>query len=153
MMKKKTYSTYSSYSQLFSWHKFLTIIHMEALPNLDDAKIAESKGDIDKAIILYEKAIRTGCADENCFKRLMILYRKQRRYKEELAVIKKGIALFAKKLVKKTPASARLKKLSKAFGQKTGLLDKKGQQLFMPEPLISWQKRALLVQKKISGNK
>ena len=59
-----------------------------------DAQGAEQDNHIDKAIQLYEQNIKEDYADEFAFERLMILYRKEKEYKEELRVIRRGIEVF-----------------------------------------------------------
>jgi len=59
-----------------------------------DAQRAEQDNHIDKAIQLYEQNIKEDYADEFAFERLMILYRKEKEYKEELRVIRRGIEVF-----------------------------------------------------------
>src|ERR1044072_8346321 len=57
-------------------------------------KEAEEAGDMNKAIRFYEQNIREDYADKFAFERLMIIYRQQKEYKDELRVIKRGIEVF-----------------------------------------------------------
>src|SRR4051812_37388647 len=51
------------------------------------AEEAEDKEALDEAIKFYEQAIKAGPSHELPYTRLMIIYRKQKNYKEELTVI------------------------------------------------------------------
>src|SRR5215510_7227448 len=59
---------------------------------------AEEAGDFNKAARFYEQNIREDYADKLAFERLMIIYRKQKDYKDELRVIKRGIEVFQKNM-------------------------------------------------------
>ena len=49
-----------------------------------EARQAELDNDLNRAVTLYEKNIREDYADEFSFERLMIIYRKQKEYENEL---------------------------------------------------------------------
>ena len=61
------------------------------------AREAEEDGDLNKAVRFYEQNIREDYADKFAFERLMIIYRKDKEYKNELRVIKEGLK-FSKKI-------------------------------------------------------
>ena len=117
-------------------------------------------GDIDRAITLYEKNIKKGLADSFPFDRLLVIYRKQKRYKDELRVINKGIEVFTglierqqQELLKNSTNKSQLKRLSNLFGKKVGLVNKKGDDLYMPEPVKRWMKRKEVVKNKLKKYK
>ena len=119
---------------------------------------AEAQGDFDKAISLYEQNIKEPVVEQFAYDRLMILYRKQKAYKEELRVIKKGIQVFkeqGKQVLKNNIARKKnkteLEKLSNAFMKGTGLIDRKGNETHIPEPINKWMKRQVVVEKRIKG--
>ena len=58
---------------------------------IDKAKYAESDNDIEQAATLYEQARKADPANQYPYDRLMIIYRKLKKYKEELRVINEGI--------------------------------------------------------------
>src|SRR5688500_264879 len=68
--------------------KNIQAIHTE---KLNAARTAEEQGDLEKAIRLYEDLISLNYRDPYPFNRLMIIYRKEKRYKDELRVINTGI--------------------------------------------------------------
>ena len=124
---------------------------IEEAANNQSAAEAEANGDIDRAITLYEKNIKKGLADSFPFDRLLVIYRKQKRYKDELRVINKGIEVFTgliekqqQELLKNSTNKSQLKRLSNLFGKKVGLVNKKGDDLYMPEPVKRWMKRSSL---------
>ena len=58
------------------------------------AKETETNGDPEQAAELYEQVIKDEHADEFPYDRLMVIYRKLKRYKDELRVINSGIKSF-----------------------------------------------------------
>ncbi|HYE53290.1 MAG TPA: hypothetical protein VD996_00550, partial [Chitinophagaceae bacterium] len=90
-------------------------------------RAAELNGDTDEAIRIYEENIKQGYPDPHAFNRLMILYRKQKRYKDELRVIKRGIKVFSedydkhrKKLLSSAGNKRQVQQLSEALMKKSG---------------------------------
>jgi hypothetical protein len=117
---------------------------------------AEAQDNAEAAIKLYEENIKEGYPDPFAFDRLMVLYRKLKRYKDELRVIKRGIRVFTDANEKRRKGmfeTARSKRqvhaLSAELMKKTGLADKKGNETYLPEPLGKWTKRKEVVEKKL----
>ena len=102
----------------------------------------------------YKEQVKKGVISPIPYERLMIHYRKEKEYAEELKVIKKGIDTF-KKYYSKLQGSAikkqknKVAELSKIFSKSTGLTDKKGNDKYLPEPLPQWIKRQSVVEKKL----
>lgn len=121
--------------------------------SIDKAREAETKNDLELAAEYYEKAIKANIADEEPYGRLMIIYRKLKRYRDELRVINAGIRLFENLYIKKSEKllgkNKKLVQLSKALAKTTGQTDKKGNTSFYPEPIGRWRKRKAVVEKKI----
>jgi len=119
---------------------------------LKEAANAEQNENFPEAEKLYKKAMKQSPLNETAYNRLMIIYRKQKNFEEELKIINKGIDVFtnhyAKRLNKKNN-NAQIKALSASLMKKVGLADKKGNALYDPEPVSTWKKRKLLVQKKL----
>lgn len=118
---------------------------------LEKAKEFEQQNEPVQAAELYEKLIKTDPSNEFAYDRLMIIYRKEKEYKKELAVIKAGIKKFEEihqSFTKLTP-SKRITDLSKKLLKATGLADKKGRPLHNREPVARWRKRKEVVEKKI----
>ena len=126
-------------------------------PKLDEARNEELQGNLAKAVKLYEEVIREGYDRTPIpYERLMVIYRKDKKFKDELRIIKKGIKAFSDKdeRVKKQNLRGRtnqrkLKELSGLFMQKTGLIDKKGKSAVIPEPIGKWMKRMEVVRGKM----
>lgn len=120
---------------------------------------AEAEGNTERAVELYESSIKKGIADPFPFDRLLVIYRKQRKLKEELRVILRGIEVFNKQLeehqshlLRKTKSSNMLKRLSTAFGKSSGLADKKGKSKYLPGPLSKWLRRKEIVEQKLDNS-
>lgn len=122
---------------------------------VEKARQAEAAEDTAAAIQLYEENIKTGYPDQYSFDRLMILYRKQKKYKDELRVIKRGIKVFTedverrqKEQVRSAKNKKQVAELSNAIMRSAGLQDRKGNSTYLPEPLAKWMKRKEVVEKK-----
>jgi tetratricopeptide (TPR) repeat protein len=120
---------------------------------IDKAKNAESDDDIEQAATLYEQARKADPANEYTYDRLMVIYRKLKKHKEELRVINEGIKFFedfyknkSQQLVGK---DKKIMELSNALMKRVGLQDKKGKNLYSPEPIAKWRKRKEMVEKKL----
>jgi tetratricopeptide (TPR) repeat protein len=120
---------------------------------LTKARDAESAGKLEDAAALYEQLVKENISDEFVFDRLMILYRKLKLYKDELRIINKGIKVFEdiykRSTGRKSAKQEKLTTLSNAFMKTAGLKDKKGNLLYIPEPLSRWMKRKTVVEKKL----
>lgn len=106
----------------------------------------------------YREQVKNGIFSPLPYDRLMIHYRKEKNYDEELKVIKKGIEAFRKHYSDLQGATLKKKKntiaaISKKIGQSTGLIDKKGNELYLPEPLPRWTKRKTVVEQKLKKAK
>ncbi|AEV99188.1 hypothetical protein A4D02_11520 [Niastella koreensis] len=113
-----------------------------------------------KDITLYEQQIKSGTVDPFPYDRLMIYYRKQKDLKKELQVINQALKTFTNhlkeqtgKLLKSGKSQATIKKLSAKFNLSSGLVDKKGNPKYLPEPLPRWTKRKQAVQDKLKNFK
>src|SRR5687768_17233336 len=120
---------------------------------LNKAKELEQKGELEKAVAAFEKAIKANPANEYAYDRLMIIHRKNKEYKKEKAVIVAAIKAFQQfyKNASKFQTTKKVTALSKAFLKATGLSDKKGQPLYEREPLGRWNKRRRTVEKKLKA--
>jgi len=120
---------------------------------IDKAKDAESDNNIEQAAVLYEQARKADPANEYSYDRLMIIYRKLKKYKEELRVINEGIKFFEDFYRNKSQQllgkDKKIMELSNALMKRVGLQDKKGKNLYYPEPIAKWRKRKETVEKKL----
>ena len=107
---------------------------------IEEENEAEEK-DTSVAIKDYEEAIKLNPLAEKAYDRLMIIYRKEKDYKNELRIINAGIKSFENFYRSK---KSRSKKIA-SFG----FTDKKGNAVYDPEPIARWKKRKATVEKKI----
>ena len=117
---------------------------------ITQAEKAEANKDNPTAIELYNKAIKTDALNVYAWDRLMKIYRKLRDYKKELAIINKGIKAyeqFYKSGLKNK--SKKVSEISQKLNRSFGLTDKKGNNIYNPEPIARWKKRKINVEKKV----
>ncbi|HUR67585.1 MAG TPA: bacterial transcriptional activator domain-containing protein [Chitinophagaceae bacterium] len=106
--------------------------------------------DTGQHIKLLEAIIKAHPGNEKAHDRLMILYRKQGNYKQELKTLNRAIKTFEELFTKKQPAvNNKIKALSMAIAKSTGLSDKKGNSIFQKGELAKWKRRREVVIKKI----
>ena len=134
-------------------HDLLRVIHERN----NDGHAAELKNNLEGAIKFYEENIKENYADAFAYERLMIIYRKLKKYKDELRIANKGIRVFADQYANQLKQSLsdrknkkKVRELSDIFMNKAGLKDKKGNSTFSPEPINKWMKRKIVIEKKIS---
>ena len=106
----------------------------------------------------YREQVNKGVFSTLPYERLMIHYRKEKEYAEELKVIKKGVDTFKKfyaKLQQSTikKQKSKIAELSRKISKSTGLTDKKGNDTYLPEPLPRWIKRQSVVEQKLKKKK
>jgi hypothetical protein len=106
----------------------------------------------------YREQVEKGVLVPAPYDRLMIHYRKEKNYAEELKVIKKAIATFTKyysdlqqSTIKKQ--KSKIAELSRKISKTTGLTDKKGNNAYQPEPIPRWIKRQSVVEQKMKKKK
>lgn len=129
---------------------------MEAIRSNSDllnaAKLAELDDNYAEAASLYEQALKNDAVQEKVYDRLMIIYRKLKKYKDELRVANAGIKAY-ENFYKPSAKGAKKKKveeISLSLLRSTGLADKKGNHLYDPEPIGKWKKRKLVIEKKLN---
>lgn len=71
---------------------------------------SEKNDDTEEAIAEYEKNVAAGFDGSHPYKRLAIIYRKQKRYDDEIRVLKAAVKVFSKNNTKLEWFSERLKK-------------------------------------------
>ena len=114
------------------------------------AKALEQSGELEAAADIYNRIITADKLNEAAYDRLMIIYRKLKDAKKEQWTIDAGIKAYRHFYKQKRPHSRnkKIKELSQALMKSTGLTDKKGNSVFIPEPIARWQKRKTLLEKK-----
>ena len=116
---------------------------------IKEAYKAEEKEDLSLAIKEYEEAITKDPLAEKAYDRLMILYRKETDYKKELRLITAGIKSFEKFYRSKKSRSKKIVDISNKLNRSFGFTDKKGNNVYDPEPIARWKKRKTVVENKI----
>ena len=116
---------------------------------IEEADEAEEKEDIPLAIKDYESAIEANPLLEKAYDRLMILYRKEKDYKNELRTINTGIKAFEAFYRSRKSGSKKIAEISKKLNRSFGFTDKKGNAMYDPEPIARWKKRKVTVEKRI----
>ena len=128
---------------------------MKAIPNrsisqlIEEAQGLEANEDLKSAAELYLQVISIDASNQKAFERLMIIYRKNKDYKRELSIIKKGIAAIEKLYNSKKTKSKKVGEISEKLMKSLGLLTKSGD-VYEPEPLPTWKKRMTIVEKKLA---
>jgi len=118
---------------------------------MHNATELERSGEPGEAARLYEKVIGLDPVNEHAYDRLLIIYRKEKEYKKELAVVKKGIKSFEDyyQSATKREHSRSVAHISNALMKSLQLADKKGKPLYPPEPIGKWSRRKLLIEKRL----
>lgn len=124
-----------------------------ASKHYDEGRQLEMAGDIDTAIKKYQKALSQNPTLSAASNRLMIIFRRQKEYKKELAVIKEAIESYEEQLSQGIKDWASENKqsadLSRSLAKSLGLLTDKGIPKYEDKQVASWKKRIEVVQKKL----
>lgn len=117
---------------------------------IEEAKQAERDHHPEKAVELYEAAIRQNPLETHPYTRLMILYRKSKDAEKELRVINKAIKVYKDHYDEKSGRLLHSRKLEMAGKALLKSLTQAGQKpaLLYPEPIPGWIKRKSVVEKK-----
>ncbi|MEO8406381.1 MAG: YopX family protein [Chitinophagaceae bacterium] len=120
---------------------------------LHKAKELEESGELTEAAQAYEKVISIDPVHEFAYNRLLIIYRKEKESKKELAAVKKGIKAFEEYYTSAAKLShgKTVTRISNALMKMTGLADKKGKAIYRPEPIGRWIRRKTLLEKRAKG--
>lgn len=120
---------------------------------LKEARSQELEGKTNEAIKSYSLVISKDPLEAKAYNRLMILYRKLKEYKKELAIIKQAIGAYEKDIkddqLTWKKANTKSAKLSLNLAKSMGLLNDKGLPVYEEPQIMTWRKRMETVQKKI----
>lgn len=110
--------------------------------------LAEQMGDLEKACQLYEQNILIGRPATHFYERLMVLYRKQKRYADEIRIIDKAIEVFTAENERRFQVAISqpenrdyLLDIQAAMETSTGVKNKDGWYIFSPYPLMKYISR------------
>jgi DNA-binding SARP family transcriptional activator len=112
------------------------------------AKESEDNGDTESAIEEYGKILKSDPLNEFAYNRLMILYRKMKSVKKELTTINTAIRTYEQFYKSRSSKSKKIIDISSKLNKAVGLLDKKGQSIYEPEPIAGWRKRKAMLEKR-----
>ncbi|WP_313514031.1 hypothetical protein [Sphingobacterium sp.] len=120
---------------------------------LREARSLELEGRTNDAIKGYGLVVSKDPLNAVAYNRLMILYRKLKDYRKELAIIKKAIGAYEKDIKKDQltwkKAHNESARLSLSLAKSMGLLNDKGLPIYEEPHILTWRKRLDTVQKKI----
>ncbi|WP_433903221.1 tetratricopeptide repeat protein [Sphingobacterium puteale] len=120
---------------------------------LKEARLLELEGKTPDAIKIYSQVISKDPLLAGPYNRLMILYRKLKDYKKELAIIKQAIGAYEQDIKNDQQiwkkANSKSARLSLSLAKSIGLLNDKGLPVYEDPQILSWRKRLETVQKKI----
>ena len=108
----------------------------------------EKKEEFSQAIRIYEIVILKHPLVPYAYDRLLIIYRKQKSYQKEWALLTNALAKFDK-LLHPAGGSKKIAGLSRKIAASVGLTDKKGSHLYQPQPIARWEKRLATVKKRM----
>ncbi|WP_262249858.1 hypothetical protein [Parapedobacter soli] len=122
---------------------------------MDEARQLEKEGKHAEALKIYRALTRRKRLNAEAFNRMMIILRKQKKYKAELEVIQRAIAAMEKSIAAsqhaindRNPESAAL---SRQLAESLGLLDEDGRPVYEEPQLRNWRKRESVVAKRLES--
>lgn len=119
---------------------------------LEKAREAEERAEWEEAADAYRKVIKEDKLNELAYNRLFIMYRKLQEYGKERDAITAGIEAFEKFYASHKPKkSDKISAISKKLNKTLGLIDKKGNSVYSPEPVGKWKRRKSVVEKRIKS--
>jgi tetratricopeptide (TPR) repeat protein len=128
----------------------MRVVKADDVPStFDGARQLEQRGELKKAIELYEDLLKRSADDLKIITRLIILYRKLKNYKKEVSLINKAIKIHEQRYTPKK-VNKEISLISKKLNRLLGHTDKKGKNMVLPGEIIKLQNRKALLQKKIS---
>jgi hypothetical protein len=114
---------------------------------LSQGKQLEGQEEWADAEKVYLKKIEGRPYDEVAYNRLMIVYRKQKKYDEEVKFIKKSIKTFQEwfKETSELNGSRKVATISKSLQKTLGVQER--------EPIAAWSRRLLVLEKRLKKKK
>jgi len=85
------------------------------------------------------------------YDRLMIVYRNLKDFKKELFTIEHGIKAYQEFYNSKTSKSKKVIDITSKLAKSMGLVDKKGNTTYEPEPIGKWRIRRLLLETRLKA--
>lgn len=129
----------------------MEVVHKEgeSMADLrDKARDLEKGGDLMSAIKTYRRILKRDPHHIDTYNRIMILYRKQKMYAEEVETIDEAIRHFSEFYAPRSVHNATVKRLSDRINKAFGMVDKKGRAVYEPGPIAAWKKRRVTAYKR-----
>lgn len=129
--------------------------YMKDLPEDDDTNVSarehELEGDLKTAAKLYEKEMKATSIKLPILKRLMIIYRKLKMYRQELVCINHSIRIHEQQYQPSKKANFLISNISDKLNKLFGYTDKKGRHIMPPEEIRQLEQRKTIVLKKMNA--
>lgn len=118
---------------------------------ISKAADAEASNDHKLAMELYRQIIKSDKLNIHAYDRLMKILRQLKDYTKELAIINNAIRAYEQFYKSEvTNKSKKVSEISQKLNKSFGLIDKKGNNMYDPEPIARWKKRRTNVEKKVN---
>jgi tetratricopeptide (TPR) repeat protein len=128
--------------------------HMSGRDLLIHARLMEKEGNDQHAIKDYRRLLSSPYRREFSYQRLMVIYRRLKEFKKELAIIDEAIKEFSAILyTSKRLHKKKVESLSRKLSISTGLSGKRGDSIHQPEPVSGWTIRRKRLKKLIEAGK
>jgi len=128
----------------------MEIVARNDLPvNSENAALLEREGQLEAAALMYEKLLKISTALLPLLARLMIIYRKLKKYKKEIAAIDKAIKIQEQKYTGRKKSSVNVVALSKKLNSVLGHTDRKGNSLLLIDEVEKLKSRRKIAVKKM----
>lgn len=109
------------------------------------ARQMEMEGSMPDAERIYLRMIESDTLNVEAYNRLLVIYRKQKAYRKELAMVNKAIKTYEENFLQKqkkwVAANKKAARISRLLAKGLGLINKKGLPLRQDRQLSNWHKR------------
>jgi lipopolysaccharide biosynthesis regulator YciM len=120
---------------------------------IETARQMETEGNVPEAEEIYLQLIKSDVINVEAYNRLLVIYRKQKEYRKELAIVNKAIKVYENNLLQEQKkwisSNKKAARLSRLLAKGLGLINKKGLPVRQDRQLASWHKRKSNLLKKI----
>lgn len=114
----------------------------------------EAGGDLKAAEKIYLRVAKSGAASARAFSRLMVIYRKLKEYRKELAIVNSAIRAFEEKLLgvsrKWSAANRKAARISRQLASSLGVINRKGLPVNEDPLLAEWRKRKERLERRLA---
>jgi tetratricopeptide (TPR) repeat protein len=132
--------------------KVVSMPHIKPAPveeTVKGAMILEKRKEWKQAAELYEKLLKQSATNLKVLGRLMMVYRKLKDTKKEIAAIDKSIDIHEQQYLRLMKPGPKISQISKKLNSLLGHTDKKGKNIFLSTEVSKLQKRKENLLKKL----